>query len=694
MGSIGTHRTHRPSASRRRRGALLLALLGSLLVVTAAAAFDPAIEARNFAKTSERERLITKTPAFQKLLAEKEVENNLENVQIQTTDPERNPYGNICWNRNRECAGDVRFYDWAKDGFGIRRPVLFTARSGATISGNVWATKDGPPQRPAVVITTGSVQAPETLYWGTAAALASRGYVVLTYDVQGQGRSDTFGVGADTNEGVPSQAGQPFFDGTEDALDFLLSTPERRYEPRLSCGNAAGGKGTDHSDKQRRRVRQGFNAPFNPLHGLLDRSRIGIAGHSLGAQAVSYIGQLDRRVDAIVAWDNLGDASEPQGGRFPTPDCPSGSSKRPEKLPLTKPAIGFSNDYGIAPTPNTSDPDPLEPSEGERGYEKAGVDSMQVNIRGGTHEEYAFIPGQTIPALGLATYRGMDVSTWYTTAWFDRYVKCRRRACRREADHRLLSDRWRKDGPGGKVDPSGDPNLFSFYLRSRYRLTTAGGQKVACTNMRDGCPSMKPDGLPSQYFQITDAYRKRDGGGKGTGGPACALSIRGSNGDDSPASLAATDAGDSIKGRGGDDRIRGRGGDDCLYGNAGDDALYGNAGDDRARGGSGGDHVSGGPGRDRIQGNGGDDRMDGGGGRDLIKGGDGSDGLRGRDGKDILRGGAGSDSITAVGGGRDRVSCGKGRDEATVDRGDRVSKDCERLVAAAHGTATRVISGR
>src|SRR5206468_1919255 len=43
-----------------------------------------------------------------------------------------------------------------------------------------------------VVITTGSVQGSERMYWWLAQDLAERGYVVLTYDVQGQGRSETF----------------------------------------------------------------------------------------------------------------------------------------------------------------------------------------------------------------------------------------------------------------------------------------------------------------------------------------------------------------------------------------------------------------------------------------------------------------------------------------------------------------------
>lgn len=494
-----------------RRVAGALAALGVCLVAaTAAVAFDPEVESENFAKTAEREQYITKTPAFQTLLAEKEAESQLENVEIQTTDPERNPYGNVCWSRQRECAGDVRFYDWAEDTDGIRKPVLFTARSGATLSGNVWATRNGPARRPAVVITTGSVQAPETLYWGTAAMLARNGYVVLTYDVQGQGRSDTFGAGPDSQESVPSQAGQPFFDGPEDALDFMLSSPGDRYDPRPSCGNAAGGVGTDHSNKHNRRVRDGFNAPFNPLHRLIDRSRVGITGHSLGAAGVSYVGQLDRRVDAIVAWDNLGDVSDPEGSRFGVPDCPSKSSRRPETLKLTKPALGFSNDYGITPTPNTSDPDPQRANQGFLGYKGAGVDSMQINIRGGTHEEYAFIPGQTVPILGLATYRGMDLQSWYTRAWLDRFVKCAdAAACKRRAEKRLLTDRWRSDGPGKRVDTRDDGNLFSFYLRSRYAFDTVDGRRARCPDMRKGCRLMRPDGLePNNYFQIRDAYER------------------------------------------------------------------------------------------------------------------------------------------------------------------------------------------
>jgi hypothetical protein len=457
---------------------------------------------------------------------------------------------------------------------------------------------------------------------------------VLTYDTQGQGRSDTFGAGADLLDGVPSQSGRPFYDGTEDALDFLLSTPGAPYNPRPSCTS-----GTDHSAKQDRRVAEGRNAAYNPLASLVDASRVGIAGHSLGAAGVSYIGQVDDRVDAIAAWDNLG-APEPGPAV-----CASGSSPRPASPPITKPALGISNDYGLTPTPFTADPDPQEKNEGFLAYGAAGVDSMEFSIRGGTHYESSFIPGNTTVALGTASLRGTDMVAWYTTAWFDKYVKCGGdAACAADAEHRLLTDRWRADARGGQVDTGGDANLYSFYFRSRYALR-AGGASVSCDDMRAGCASMAPDGLPAGYDHVADAYTAPAGpdgssGGGSRGGPACALPQLGTDAKDTPATLVPSGAGDAIRGRGGNDRLRGADGDDCLYGDEGNDRLAGDAGADELRGG---------PGRDR---------------------------LRGGTGPDLLGGGPGADRINAKGGGRDRLKCGPGRDRVRADKRDKLGAGC------------------
>ena len=206
---------------------------------------------------------------------------------MQATDPERNFLGlHLCSTGDDGCAGDVRLYDWEAKGYGIVKKVLFTARSGATISGRVWATKAGPAKRPGIVITNGSVQAPERLYWFAAQTLAKAGYVVLTSDPQGQGQSDERGEAPDENEGSPAQTdGRPFFDGTQDALEFFLSTPKSVYKPRPSCDS-----GTSHAPKQNRRVASGLNAAYNPLWQLLNPKKIGLAGHSFGAAGVSFVG--------------------------------------------------------------------------------------------------------------------------------------------------------------------------------------------------------------------------------------------------------------------------------------------------------------------------------------------------------------------------------------------------------------------
>ncbi len=80
--------------------------------------------------------------------------------------------------------------------------VAFTNRYGALLRGNVYrplpGARDpytGAPlagRYPGVVMTEGSVQGSEGMYEWLAQDLAERGYVVLTYDVQGQGTSETF----------------------------------------------------------------------------------------------------------------------------------------------------------------------------------------------------------------------------------------------------------------------------------------------------------------------------------------------------------------------------------------------------------------------------------------------------------------------------------------------------------------------
>ena len=140
-----------------------VATLGVLIAAAPAAqAFDPATEAQNFSKIEERQTIYNTAAVPAQLRQVERCRTRPRPLTMQATDPERNFLGlHLCATGDDGCAGDVRLYDWEAKGYGIVKPVLFTARSGATISGRVWATKAGPAKRPGIVITNGSVQAPE-----------------------------------------------------------------------------------------------------------------------------------------------------------------------------------------------------------------------------------------------------------------------------------------------------------------------------------------------------------------------------------------------------------------------------------------------------------------------------------------------------------------------------------------------------
>jgi hypothetical protein len=154
----------------------------------------------------------------------------------------------------------------------------------------------------------------------------------------------------------------------------------------------------------------------------------------------------------------------------------------------------MSADYFLPPTPNVTVPDPEAKSTESRAYSAAGVDTGELIIRGGSHLDFSFISN---PAFG-ATLRGADMIAWYTTAWFDRYVKGDP-----SADSRLLTNRWRHDGAEASVDPGHDGNMFSFYYGSRLDITLADGTRVDCETMRAGCPQLSDDdGVPGEYSYL------------------------------------------------------------------------------------------------------------------------------------------------------------------------------------------------
>ncbi len=481
----------------RRLLPIAVCVLGACVSAASAQAFDAAAEIANFAKIGERFALSESSPGFQAQLALQSLDGTVSLAQALAANPGRLP-ANPCAANLDLCAGDPRLYDWGGR-YGVVRPIDYVNRNGAVISGHLWAPLPSKHQRihrmPAIVFVNGDL-ASEPLYWYAAQAIARSGFVVMTFDPQGHGASDTYGAGDDHDRHVAIQQGaeggsveaaadEDAVEQTHDALKFLLSSRRHSYLPRRTPGHS---KPADSPGriKQRQLAVAGKADAFDPLRRLVDRHEIGLIGHSRGADAVSIAGARDHRVKAIVAFDNLLSETSPDANGHTKPLHPR------------VPALGMSADYYQAPQPYTADPPPLAKDAAFAAYRRAGVDAMEVIVRGGTHYEWSYAPG--LPA----TLRGIDMATWYAQAWFDHYLRHSRSAAKR-----LLSDRWRHDRPERAIDSRGDPNLFSFYYRSKVAVhARRGGRRrlVRCGDLRKGCPSLVPkahDGYPGVYSYLS-----------------------------------------------------------------------------------------------------------------------------------------------------------------------------------------------
>lgn len=440
------------------------------------------------------------------------------------SDPERRPDLNAC-SIVVICLVDPRLTDWESLG-GDVQPVLYTSRSGATMSGNIWSFGTSADRRPGIVVTNGSIIGYEQAYWFLAQSLARAGFLVMTFDVQGEGMSDQFGEAPDQREdafaGMPLLGllgprpvsvdvfggnGLPFYDGTQDALDFLLSSPAEPYDPRPSRLT-----GTSHDSKQLRRVREGLNDPYNPAWRTTDEQHIGLIGHSYGAQAASWLAQADPRVDAAVALDSLcvpvsppvdealslGSPASDFGG-FPYVtygfDSECFSTPNGKAPPVTKPVLGIAGDYLLTPIPYLVPPDPLAKARASFDYSASGTDTGQIVIRGGTHLSFV-----DLPTLAPGALRAIDLTTWYSIAWFQKYL-----AGYAAADAMLFTDRWRNDSESGAIDPRGDRNLLSWHFRSRLAVTSHTGAVLKCEDLRRGCSNLvapPADGRPEAFSML------------------------------------------------------------------------------------------------------------------------------------------------------------------------------------------------
>lgn len=404
-------------------------------------------------------------PSFQVRLQTQSLNNELEWLQRAAADPSwldpRSGNSNLtplCTSWMEQCAGDPFRYpgvDPFYDSVGETQPVLFYDAQCARISGRIWAPLGAPADAklPTVVIETGSVQAPEPLYWWMAQALVRAGYVAMTFDVRGQGRSDFQSPAGDQGGNVDSSV---FWEGLVNAIDFFRSTPAQPYPHNDRCADTYPTSTT----------------PFNPLWDRMDPQRLGLAGHSLGASGVSIVqeygapdaqpwpGLIDSEnpVDVIVAWDSLSSTVTPR-----------------------VPAMGHSSEYGLTPVPHGSPPDPEAHKTAFDNWQAAGIPVYQITPQGSTHYEWSLIP--TFPTSSwcpdddgssCSAGLGQALAEHYSVAWFDRWLKQPDEPGYADADQRLLDDStWHP--------------FYSFYYRSARAYPDRQGLLQQCADIRAGC---------------------------------------------------------------------------------------------------------------------------------------------------------------------------------------------------------------
>jgi hypothetical protein len=145
----------------------------------------------------------------------------------------------------------------------------------------------------------------------------------------------------------------------------------------------------------------------DPLTRDFDGERLGIAGHSAGGVLVSRFGQADERVDAVVSWDR------------------AQSTVQPTDPPVRTPSLFMFADYNCQrspvcqPEPSSAPPDPEGPGTKGQDFQllrAAGMDTMQIGLRAALHLDWT-------PSEPSGNRYAELMSVWYTTAWFDRYVK-------------------------------------------------------------------------------------------------------------------------------------------------------------------------------------------------------------------------------------------------------------------------------
>ena len=347
-----------PRGSMLFRCALCVLAASAIATGTAAAALDPVVEAKNFSKTQERQTIYD-TPEYQaQLRAGRRAERRPTRSRSRPPTPSASSLTDLCWNRERRLRRRRPPLRLGAEGLRHRRSRCCsrraTARRSRATSGR---PRPGRRKRPGIVITNGSVQADEQMYWFAAQTLAKAGYVVLTFDPQGQGQSRHASARRPTRTRASPR--RPTAARSSTAPRTRSTSSSRRPSTRTSRCRAAR-RGTSHAAKQDRRVAAGLERRLQPVlaaarpaarrprRPLLRRRR------RLLHRPVGPAREGDRRVGQPRR-SPPGPTRRLAPGEQP---CPADPAQR-TPAPITKPALGMSADYASPPhAEHARDPEP------------------------------------------------------------------------------------------------------------------------------------------------------------------------------------------------------------------------------------------------------------------------------------------------------------------------------------------------
>lgn len=371
-------------------------------------------------------------------------------------------------------------------------PVAYDNRYGARISAHVWAPEAGRlgAPYPTVVMVNGG-GAPEQHYWPFAQDLAEHGYVVLTFDPQGSGASESEPDPQHCEPGGPWTRPQEM--GVRESGecagqngdDVSMTVGQVPGVVELVVGGRTGQQGT--LDVQELYETLEPNYVFgaidahafllsrdNPARRLVDPRRIGLMGHSLGAHAAALTANGDplRRFSAAVAMDSFARLGHGVQPRVPT-------------MYLQSEQELFSGPRLAPPPPEALHATRLDyPS-----YVRRGVPVMFGVLAGSTHHEFAYLgPEARLPASAT----GQRVATYYALAWLDRWLKRQP-----SAERRLLAasfdDSVDASNIGlGRWDPTtqqNEPHLLAGHAvrdaLSRYYASQAHFGGRSCEDLRE-----------------------------------------------------------------------------------------------------------------------------------------------------------------------------------------------------------------